>query len=379
MEKTEHKQPAPGRIPGAVGSITLFSIPVRFHFTFWLAVVWLIFIGANGTHSVPGLSLYVLAIFASILLHELGHAFAARYYRIETLEIVMLPLGGLARLERQPAPGEEFWVALAGPMVNFLLGAGFLGWSWWQGVPLQWQDWIKSNDANLIPRIAMANLILAGFNLLPAFPMDGGRVLRSLLAAKRPVDEATRIVARVGTGLAALIGLYGLLSANFVLIFFAFFIYVGAAQEGVAAAGRVLLRGETVRAAMITDFRTLSHGDTIRQAADLLLATSQQDFPVLAGERVMGLLPRTALLRAMASEGPEAYVAGAMEREFIRLSPDEDLTQASPKLSGVSCALVFEEDRLVGLLTAENLSEFLVLQQIEAARRRAGNTQDGQE
>jgi CBS domain-containing protein len=225
----------------------------------------------------------------------------------------------------------------------------------------------------------MANLLLALFNLLPAFPMDGGRVVRALLAGRRPVEEATRLVGRIGTLLAAAIGLYGLLSANFVLIFFAFFIYVGAAQESVAATGQILLKGETVRGAMITDFRTLAHGDTIRQAADLLLATSQQDFPVLAGEKVIGLLSRTALLKAMASEGPESYVAGAMDREFVSLVPEEDLAAASSRLSGVSCALVFEEERLAGLLTAENLSEFLVLRQIGAARGTTAFTQNEQE
>jgi Zn-dependent protease/CBS domain-containing protein len=379
MVSPEPNQPAPGRIPGSLGSITLFEIPVRFHFTFWLALIWLVFIGFGGKHSAAGLALYVISIFLSILLHELGHALVARRFRIRTLEIVMLPLGGLARLERQPVPAEEFWVALAGPLVNFFLGMILLGVSVWQGVPVQWQDWMKGSDVNILPRIATANLILAFFNLLPTFPMDGGRVLRSLLAGKRRVEEATRIVARIGTLLAAMIGLYGLLSANFILIFFAFFVYVGAAQESVAATGQVLLKGESVRAAMITDFRTLTHGDTIRQAAELLLATSQQDFPVLAGEKVVGLLSRTSLLKAMASEGPESYVAGAMDREYVALDPEEDLAQASQKLSGVSCALVFENGLLAGLLTSENLSEFLVLQQIGAARKRAGMREDEQD
>jgi Zn-dependent protease/CBS domain-containing protein len=358
-----------GRIPGSLGTITLFGIPVRFHFTFWLAIIWLIAIGASGDHSLPGMAIYVLAIFGSILLHELGHALAAVRYKIKTLEIVMLPLGGLARLERQPNPAEEFWVAISGPLVNFAIGAALLGGVVARGGSVQLGDWLKANDGNLLPRIATANLVLAFFNLLPAFPMDGGRVLRSLLATRRPVEDATRITARVGTTLAAGIGLYGLLSANFLLVFLAFFIYVGAAQETMAVSGQVLLRGAKVRAAMVTDFRTLSHGDTIREAAELLLATSQQDFPVLAGETVVGLLPRTALLRAMAGEGPESYVAGAMEREFVRLTPDMDLSEATPLLAqSGSCALVFEEGRLAGMLTAENLSEFLVLRQIRAAR-----------
>jgi len=125
---------------------------------------------------------------------------------------------------------------------------------------------------------------------------------------------------------------------------------------------------------MVTDFRTLHHADSIREAADLLLATSQQDFPVLAGEQVTGLLRRHALLRAMAAEGPEAYVAGAMEREFARLRPDMELSEAAPSLAGgSSCALVFDGDRLVGMLTGENLAEFLLLRQIRQAREAAGS------
>lgn len=378
MENPVQRRPEGGRIPGSLGVVRLFGIPVRFHFTFWLAIVWLIFIGASGNHSIPGLALYVLAIFVSILLHELGHAWAARHYRIRTLEIVMFPLGGLARLERQPSPAEEFWVALAGPLVNFFLGVALLAGTFWQGGKVEFGDWLRGSDANLMPRLATANLILAFFNLLPAFPMDGGRVLRSLLAARRPVEAATRIVARIGTTIAALVGLYGLLSANFLLIFLAFFIYVGAAQESFAATGQSLLRGVPVKAAMITDFRTLSHGDTIRQAAELLLATSQQDFPVLSGGRVVGLLSRTALLRTMASEGPDAYVAGAMDREYSSITPETDLSEAAGMLGPGNCVLVFGGERLVGLLTSENLSEFLVLRQIGAERRKAEFQQNGQ-
>jgi stage IV sporulation protein FB len=261
--------------------------------------------------------------------------------------------------------------------VNFFLGAGLLAWVFARGQAIQIGDWLKATDENLAGRLATVNLVLAFFNLLPAFPMDGGRVLRSLLAANRPVEEATRLVARVGTALAALMGLYGLLSANFLLIFLAFFIYVGAAQESLAANSQTLLQGVPVRAAMITDFRTLAHGNTIREAADLLLATSQQDFPVLSGETVVGLLSRTSLLRAMATEGPDAYVAGAMERDFISLSPEMELVEAARLLGGGACGLVFERDRLVGMVTAENLSEYMVLRQIGAARRRAGSLENG--
>jgi len=197
---------------------------------------------------------------------------------------------------------------------------------------------------------------------LPAYPMDGGRVLRSLLARWRPEDEATRITAAIGQALAAAMGLFGLLSANFMLVFIAMFVYLGAAQEGAAARGRILTSGFPVRAAMVTDFRTLQHGDTIRDAGNLLLATSQQDFPVMHGDQVIGLLPRNNLMRALAAEGPDAYVSGFMDRDFLALGPDADLSEALPAVAaGRSCALVIDEGRLIGLLTTENLSEYLLL------------------
>ncbi len=367
-------------MPGIAGSVTVFGVPVRFHFTFWLVVIWLIVLTSGGRQSWAGATLFVMGLFLSSLLHEAGHALMARRYGIATHEIVMLPIGGLARLERQPKAGEEFWVAFAGPMVNFVLAMALLAAAWWRGEGISAGQWRDASDGNIVSRLALANLVLALFNLLPAFPMDGGRVLRSLLAEKRSYEAATRLTSRIGTGIAALMALLGLLQGNFLLLFVALFIYIGAMQESMAATAQALMQGAKVRDAMVTDYRTLSHGDTIRDAAELLLATSQQDFPVMAGPRVTGLLSRNHLLRALAAEGPDAYVASAMDREFPRLQPDDELAEAAGSLGpGANCALVFEADTLVGMLTAENLSEFLVLRKLResrAAGRREGGAGD---
>ena len=377
MREPSEEQPAGGRVPGSIGLVRLFGIPVRFHFTFWLVIVWLVVLGAGGAQSVAGSALYVLGLFVSVLLHEAGHSLAARRFGIRTLEIVMLPLGGLSRLERAPQPAEEFWVALSGPLVNAVLSAALVIWTFAHGGRVSLDHFANLNDQNVASRLAVANLILAFFNLLPAFPMDGGRVLRSLLASRRSVEDATRITARCGNAIAALLGLYGLLTANFVLVFFAFFIFVGATQEVMASSAQALMRGARVSEAMLTDFRTLRHGDTVREAAELLLATSQQDFPVLSGPTVVGLLHRTALLRAMAGEGPDAYVAGAMERDFLRLDPELELSDAAPLMAAAGdCGLVFRDDQLVGLLTQENLSEFLVLRKIRRARASGADPSD---
>ncbi|HKW76027.1 MAG TPA: site-2 protease family protein, partial [Terriglobales bacterium] len=262
-------------------------------------------------------------------------------------------------------PRQEFWIAIAGPLVNILIGGALFWILIAQKSIVNFFALSKPTDANLLEWIALGNLILAAFNLLPAFPMDGGRILRAVLSRFKPEDEATRIAALAGRMLAISMGLYGLLSMHTVLVFVAFFVYLGAAQEGAAAMGRSLTHGIPVRAAMVTAFHTLTPGSSVRDAANLLLATSQQDFPVVHGEQVIGLLGRRALIRAMATEGPDSYVAGVMDREFTRLSPDMDLAEALPLMAQTgACALVMQDEQLLGLLTADNLSQFLLLRSV---------------
>lgn len=377
-QSQDSRQPEAAFLPGSIATVRLFGVPVRLHFTFLLLLVFLVVFGMGERQSIVGNVAYIGALFGSVILHELGHALMGRLHGVKTLEIVMFPIGGVARMESPPTPKAELWIAVAGPLVNLFIGAGVFAALVWSGALPPIEGLLEPSDANLLARIAAANIILAVFNLLPAFPMDGGRILRAALSLFRPIEQATRTAARISQFLAIAMGLYGLLSANYMLVFIAFFVYLGAVQEGAAAVGRMLTRGLPVRAAMITEFRTLSHGDSIRDAANLLLSAAQQDFPVVYGSQVVGLLGRTALLRAMASNGLDSYVSMAMDRNFPRLSPGQDLSDAMRRLteSGSSAALVMEGDRLLGLLTSENLSEFLLLRkfgmQPDELHRRAG-------
>ena len=358
----ENATPQPGAPRGRLGIFTIFGVPVRLHFTFVLLLIFLLVTELGTNQSAISYILFVIALVASVLLHELAHAVVASRFGIRTLEIIMFPVGGLSRMGRTAKASEELWIALAGPVANLLIAGGILAFLASQGALVDVLTLEEPTDSNLLERIAVGNLILAVFNLLPAFPMDGGRVLRSLLSHFKTEEEATRIAAWSGRMLAFCMGLYGLLSMHFMLVFVAFFVYLGAAQEGAAAMGRSLTQGIPVRAAMVTEYHTLSHGNTIRDAANLLLATSQQDFPVVHGEQVIGLLNRNALLRAMAGEGPDAYVAGVMDRNFPKLSPDADLAEVLPAMAhSGACALVMQGEHLMGLLTSENLSQFLLL------------------
>ena len=362
---SEDPTPTAPKSPAPRGTFRLMGVPVRLHFTFVLLLIFLLVTGLGGSQSPAGYALYVLALFASVLLHELAHAFVSARYGIRTVEIVMFPIGGVSRLERPAKPAQEFWIAVAGPLVNLVIGGVLLWILLSQKNIVSFLSLTKPTDANLLQWIAFGNLTLAAFNLLPAFPMDGGRMLRSVLSRFKPEDQATRIAALAGRMLAISMGLYGLLSGHVMLVFVAFFVYLGAAQEGAAAMGRSLTHGIPVRAAMVTEFHTLAPGNSVRDAANLLLATSQQDFPVVHGDQVIGLLGRRALIRAMATEGPDSYVTGVMDREYTRLSPEMDLAEALPLMAQTgSCALVMQDDRLLGLLTSDNLSQFLVLRSV---------------
>jgi Zn-dependent protease/CBS domain-containing protein len=349
---------------GTIKAFRIFGVPVRLHFTFVLLVVFVAVSVLGSAQSTGNYAIFLLGSLASVLLHELGHAWVASRFGIKTTEIVMFPIGGLSRMERTLPPTAEICVALAGPLVNLLLAGGIFAYMYSAHITalIKVADLLQPNGKNPLALLLYGNILLAGLNLLPAFPMDGGRILRALLSYIRPEEEATRTAAWMGRMLAISMGLYGLLAPQFMLVFFALFIYLGAAQESVAALGRSLTHGIPIRAAMITEFHTLEHHSTIRDAANLLLSTSQQDFPVTHGDQVVGLLGRHLLIRAIAAEGPDAYVAGAMDREFLALEPNADLAEVLPLMARAGrCAMVMENGRLLGLLTTDNLSEFMLL------------------
>lgn len=349
-------------VPRGMGTFLISGVVVRFHFTFLLLLVFLLIAGLGTNESPAFYGVYVVSLFASVLLHDLGHALAGRSVGIRTREIVVFPTGGIAKLDRTPTAGQELWIALAGPMMNLAIAGLLFAILAKRHALVGIEALADPTDANLVERIAAGNLILALVNLLPSFPMDGGRVMRSALAIAYPNSDATRLSSWAGRLIAVLIGIYGLATFQLVLVTVAVFVYLGAAQDGAAALGRRLTRGIPVRAAMVTDYKTLSHGNTVRDAANLLVATAQHDFPVVHGEQVIGLLGRSAVLRAMALDGPETYVAGVMERNFPTLSPDMDLEEVLPMMASAgACALVMQGERLLGLLTSENLSQFVLL------------------
>lgn len=358
------------------------GIALHVHATFLLLLAWVALIAwrqGDGARAALQGVLYVLAIFTIVVLHELGHALTARRYGIVTRDIILLPIGGVARLERMPEePRAELAIAVAGPAVNIVLAALFYALLRSSGGTLTDASVATTGHAWLA-NLTIANLVLAGFNILPAFPMDGGRVLRALLAMRFDRTRATEIAARVGQGFALLFGLYALLAPNFLLLFIALFVWMGAQGEAAAVQGAASLAGVPVSQLMITDVRTLSPDAPLRTAVDLALTGFQQDFPVVEQGRVVGVLTRAALLRALARDGADAPVATAMERDFASADPREPVEQALERLRldpGRTIMPVLRDGQLVGVLTPENVGEFLLVQ--SALGRKKGEGARGQ-
>ena len=341
------------------------GIDVYLHVTFFLllAVLGVVHWLAQGSIAAVLIGVgFIVALFACVLLHEYGHALAARRFSIETRDITLLPIGGLARLERMPdKPIQELWVALAGPAVNVLI-AGVL--AAWLTLTNAWQPLgaISMTSGSFLERLVLVNVALVVFNMIPAFPMDGGRVLRALLAMRLEYAQATRIAATVGQALAIAFGFVGLF-ANPFLVLIAIFIWIGASQEAAATDMKAAIGDLPVCEAMLTDFRTLSTEDPLHTATRLLLEGSQQDFPVLdADGRVVGVLPRTRLFEFLREKGEWSRVDEAMLRDFHPLHPEQRLDAVFAKNGfGNTVAPVIEHGRLIGLLTAENIGELLMI------------------
>lgn len=353
----------------------LAGINVYVHATFLLLIAFIVAVywlqGHNAYATFLGV-LFVLAIFVCIVLHELGHALTARRYGIRTRDIVLLPIGGVARLERMPDnPLEELRVALAGPIVNVLIAAGLFAALAAAGSTPALRDFFNISIAGgpFLRRLMAVNVWLAGFNLLPAFPMDGGRVLRALLATRMEYTRATHFAARIGQAIAYLFGLVGLFTDPF-LIFIALFVWMGAEQESAMAQIHTSLGGIPVQRVMLTDFRTLKPDDTLARAVEHILAGWQQDFPVVFGDHVLGVLTRRDLLRTLAQRGADVPVRDAMRRDFQMADSHDMLEKALALLQSCDCHTlpVQHNDRLVGLLTMDNVGEFLMIQ---SALRRA--------
>jgi len=339
---------------------------IRVHITFLLFLGWIFAASyaAGGSQAAWSALLFMVLLFACVVAHEFGHIFTARAFGVPTPDVTLLPIGGVARLARIPeAPREEFLIAIAGPLVNVAIALLLMLFAGGQ-LSTAALAAVDSTRVSLIDRLAAVNIFLALFNMIPAFPMDGGRVLRALLASRLGFVRATEIAASIGQVVAFALGFIGLLY-NPILIFIAIFVYLAAASEAHSVALRAMSRGVPVSTAMMTQYASLSPQAHVDEAVQTLLRTNQSEFPVvdLDGKPV-GLLGRSDLIRALKTLGPDGRVADAMSPTVPVLSHRRTLDEAFRILQEKSAPAVAVTDaagRLVGLITSETIGEMLML------------------
>lgn len=349
---------------------------VRLHITFVLLLAWIFAssYASNGASAAWNTLLFVVLLFLCVLLHEFGHIFAARIFGVPTPYVTLLPIGGVAQLERIPEePWEEFLIAIAGPAVNVVIAAVLIVFT---GAHLGASAAMGVDDMQIpmVDRLATVNVFLAVFNLIPAFPMDGGRVLRAAFASRMGFVRATERAASIGQFIAFILGFIGLFH-NPILVFIAVFVYLAASSEAHSVALRAVSRGVPVRQAMMTNFVTLRPESHIDEAVNVLLQTGQRTFPVVdSNGRFIGVLDRADILRSMKQVGPDARVSDAMVAPALVVNCRATLEQAFRLMQENSATTVGVTDgtgKLVGLVTSETLAEMLAVMAVPSNRGKA--------
>jgi len=356
--------------------VRIAGIDVYIHATFLLLIylVGLSYWNQQGTLAavVAGVG-FILALFACVVLHEFGHSLTARRYGIRTRRITLLPIGGVASLEKLPDdPRQEINVAIAGPAVNFFIATVLYIYLDFRGIPITAQD-IDVTGGSFAYRLMMVNIFIAGFNLLPAFPMDGGRILRAVLALRMDHARATRIAASVGQFLAIGMGLLGIMYNPF-LLFIAVFIWFGASMESSAEQLKSILGHATVRHAMISEFHTLSPQDTLAKAVELTLAGSQKDFPIGYHNKLDKVLHHSDLIKGLQERGEQARIEDLPLQDIFSVDINEPLENLLQRMQGNPAQMVSVTDsgQLCGILNLEHIVEMIKIQQAVAAHHISG-------
>jgi Zn-dependent protease/CBS domain-containing protein len=363
------------RMGNSLRLLRVKGIDIRVHITFPLILVWAAIqfgwlngLGMDG--AIFGI-IVTLLLFSIVVLHELGHSLAALRYGVPVKQIVLLPIGGVAQLARMPEkPAQEFVIAIAGPLVNvalalvFAIIAPLAGFTLTMGsLSENILDLARASMSSIFAYVFISNLFLAGFNLLPAFPMDGGRILRAILAARMSYPRATAIAVTIGQALAWLLGLYGFLGGGFFIVLIAIFIFVGASQEGQLVQLRSVLGSLQVEQAYSRQAQTLSPESTLNDVVELTLNSFQADFPVCDGSSLVGIITHSRLIQTLNKYPPETLVRDVMVEGIPYVSPDEGLFEVQKRFSeyGVDALPVVDQGRFLGIITSKDLNEIYQL------------------
>jgi Zn-dependent protease/CBS domain-containing protein len=347
------------------------GIGVFIHWTFSILIAYIIFSNYRAGHDAERIGwmvLFVCSIFGTVFLHELGHALAAKRYGIKTKDITILPIGGLARLEKIPEkPVEELVVALAGPAVNIALAgitALFITMPSANELTIQLTGGV--NSGNFFLNFFIVNIWLAVFNLIPAFPMDGGRVLRALLAMKMQRHTATTVAARIGQFLALGFIFLGFFSNPF-LIFIGLFIILGAQGEAQMTKAGFMMKGVLVRDILMKKYETIAESDTIETAVNKLLNGQCKNFVVMANQQPVATLGRDEIIKALSDNGKQTILQSVADKNPIRLNVNQSLEEVYPIMIAAknSLAFVYDKQQFIGVLDLENILEFIMVKEAE--------------
>lgn len=368
----------------------IWGVDIQVHWSFILILFYGAFLfGRNASNLAAG-AIYgvvvILLLFVCVVLHEFGHAIMAKYFGVNVPHITLLPIGGVAQLERMPRkPMQEFLIAIAGPAVNFALAAVLLPaallvvsmsigtGSMWALISALMRTAQSMSVGGLLLTLAGTNLLLGIFNLLPAFPMDGGRILRALLALRLRYVPATRIAVLIGRGMAILFAIWGISGGGIFLLLVAFFVYVGGRGELEAVQSRYVLKDFSARQAVNKDAHVLYTSEPISRAVDYIMTTYQGDFPVHdLGNNLVGVLTRPRLVATLRGQGQDGRIVDVMiPRARVPVTGgDTTLADVWEQMleAGSRVIIVQDQDQFLGLITLDDISE--LIQVMGAAKER---------
>jgi Zn-dependent protease/predicted transcriptional regulator len=342
------------------------NVKVFIHWTFSLLLLWIIISNFRAGMPVEDIGwtvLFVLALFFCVILHEFGHAMAAQQYGIQTRDIILFPIGGVARLEKLPEePRQELWVAIAGPLVNIVLFLILSLYLFVSGYEMQALDEFGIRAATILPYLASANLILAIFNLIPAFPMDGGRILRAFLSIRLPRAKATQVAGTIGQFLAILLIFYGLFN-NPIMVLIGLFIFLGAATEVSQTKNESLLKGYKVKDALMMKFQIIAYDAPLSKAVEKLLNSQATQFVVVRDDVPIGTLSRNEIIKGLKEGSEDDLVEKVADFDPLKIETEQDMDEAWKKMLSreKKVAFVIENGHFTGILDQENISEFIMV------------------
>jgi len=347
------------------------GIPTKIHWTFWILIVWIIYTNASqgqGGAETMWYILFVFAIFTCVILHELGHSLAARRYGIQTRSITILPIGGVASLEKIPEnPKQELVVAIAGPLVNIIIAiALWLFLSLTGELNLGVGDveaMTHINGGNFLITLLIMNILLVVFNMIPAFPMDGGRVLRALLAMNMSRVKATEWAVNIGKGFAILFVFWGL-SSNPFLIFIALFIFLSAQAELDHVRSRNYLKNYQVRDVLMKDFTLIDEASPLSHAIRILLNGQEKQFLVSDGKNITGYLTKNDIIEGLTKQNDQIAVEKIAKTNVTWIEMDDSIEEVRMLMmrEGLVIMPVGVQGRMDGIVDIDNINEFLLIQ-----------------